>query len=72
MDKVTLTVEGMMCTGCKGKVEKALEGLKGVRNYSVDLSNGKASVEYDASRVTPNVMKEAIEDKGFSVTAIGD
>ncbi|ADU26535.1 heavy-metal-associated domain-containing protein [Ethanoligenens harbinense] len=70
MNKVTLTIDGMMCMGCKGKVEKALEGLKGVHTYTVDLSNGKASVEYDSSLVTPDVMKVAIEDKGFSVMSV--
>ena len=43
MTKV-LTVEGMMCTHCQGRVEKALAGVKGVKNVTVDLDAKTATV----------------------------
>ncbi|MFT9056856.1 MAG: heavy metal-associated domain-containing protein [Ethanoligenens sp.] len=70
MEKIVLYISGMMCMKCKGKVEQALKDLGGISAYEVDLENGKASVEYDASAVTPDTMKAVITDKGFTVTAI--
>ncbi|MFT8889830.1 MAG: heavy metal-associated domain-containing protein [Ethanoligenens sp.] len=70
MEKAVLCIDGMMCMVCKGKVERALKDLGGVSAYEVDLATGKASVKYDASAVSTDAMKDAIEDKGFTVTAI--
>lgn len=70
MANVTLTVEGMMCQNCKAKVEKALNSLGGVSFCTVDLDAGKASVSYDGDVVAPDAMKAAVEEKGFTVTAV--
>ena len=70
MDQAVLRVEGMMCNGCKGKVERALRGLAGVSSCEVDLEAGKAAVVYDPAAVTAAAMKTAVEEKGFAVTAV--
>ena len=63
-----LTVEGMSCSHCSGRVEKALNALEGV-SASVDLERKTASVTLSAP-VDDAVLKKAVEDAGYEVSAI--
>ncbi|AIQ50385.1 MULTISPECIES: copper ion binding protein [Paenibacillus] len=65
MSNVTLTVEGMSCGHCVSAVEKAVSGVGAAAK--VDLQAKKVAVEYDESKVSLNVIKEAIEDQGYDV-----
>jgi copper chaperone len=64
--KETLTIAGMSCGGCVASVQKALARI-GVEHAEVEV--GKAAVEYDESKVTHDLVVEAIEDAGFDVVA---
>ena len=68
MTKV-LTVEGMMCTHCQGRVEKALAGVKGVKNVTVDLEAKTATVECGLL-VGDKALTRAVTDAGYEVTGI--
>ena len=37
MTQVTLNVDGMTCASCVGRVERALKGVAGVQEASVNL-----------------------------------
>ena len=63
-----LTVEGMMCAHCSGRVEGALNALPGVSAH-VDLEKKAATVTADAE-VTDDALRKAVEDAGYKVTAI--
>ena len=63
-----LIVEGMSCSHCSGRVEKALNALEGV-SASVDLERKTASVTLSAP-VDDAVLKKAVEDAGYEVSAI--
>ena len=63
-----LTVEGMSCSHCSGRVEKALNALEGV-SASVDLERKTASVTLSVP-VDDAVLKKAVEDAGYEVSAI--
>ena len=45
---VRLSVDGITCLHCVGTVQKALEGVGGVRRAEVDLASGVARVDADA------------------------
>ena len=64
---VTLPVRGMTCASCVSHVEKALGQLDGVYQARVNLAAGKASVEYDPSRVNLGQMERAVGDVGYEV-----
>ena len=66
--KRILTVEGMMCTHCSGRVESALNALPGVSAY-VDLEKKTATVTA-APEVTDAMLRKAVEDAGYKVTKI--
>jgi Cu+-exporting ATPase len=67
--KKEMMIEGMSCNHCKMRVEKALGELEGVNNVSVDLEAKKATFDIDGE-VGDAVLKEAVEDAGYDVTAI--
>jgi copper chaperone len=69
MAQIQLDVKGMTCGHCKMAVTNALEELDGVKSVEVSVEEGKASVEYDDSKVNVDQMKEAIEEQGYDVVA---
>ncbi len=65
----TLTIEGMSCNHCKGRVERALKELDGVESAVVDLEKKTATVEISGD-VSDDVLKAAVEDAGYDVVSI--
>lgn len=67
MSKVqTMKIEGMMCTHCSGRVEKALNAIAGA-SATVDLAAGTATVTGD---VSAEALKKAVEDAGYTVLSV--
>ena len=64
----TLTIEGMMCAHCSGRVESALNELAGV-TARVDLEKKTATVTAGAE-VSDDALRKAVEDAGYKVTGI--
>ena len=46
-EKLTVAVQGMSCAACVRRVEKALAGVDGVREASVNLATEKATMVFD-------------------------
>ena len=67
MTKV-MTIEGMMCTHCSGRVEQVLNALEGV-SAVVDLHGKTATVTCEAS-VTDELLRKTVEDAGYQVVSI--
>ena len=67
-DRVTLDVGGMTCASCAQNVEKVLKRLEGISSVNVNVSMGKARIEYNSSVVSVEDMRKAIEDIGYSAS----
>ena len=65
MAKTKLKINGMSCQHCVKTVTDALTELPGVRRAKVNLRKGEAVVHFDASRVDPTNLTEAIITAGF-------
>ena len=65
----TLKIEGMMCSHCEARVKKALEALPEVEQAAVSHQAGTAVVTLK-SPVADEVLKKAVEDQDYTVTAI--
>ncbi|MBV9431463.1 MAG: heavy metal translocating P-type ATPase, partial [Hyphomicrobiales bacterium] len=63
---VVLSIGGMTCATCAGRVEKALDALPGVV-ARVNLAREKADVDFDPSRVEPAMLARAVEGAGYEV-----
>ena len=65
----TLKITGMMCGHCEARVKKALEAVEGVAEAKVSHESGTAVVTLNVP-VEDAVLKKAIEDQDYKVTAI--
>ena len=65
----TMNIEGMMCGHCEAAVKKALEAVDGVTEAVVSHENGTAVVTL-CKEVDNDVLKKAVEDKDYKVTAV--
>lgn len=68
MERIKLSISGMTCGHCRGRVEKALKGLNGVSVESLDLKSAVVSI--DSSRVSTPAISKAVADAGYEVTAV--
>lgn len=62
MNNTILTIEGMTCASCVGRVEKALRAVPGVQGASVNLATEKASVQGGA---TAEALAAAVRTAGY-------
>lgn len=58
-------IEGMSCSGCTARVEKAMKALSGIQDVKVDLADNSATWTGD---VDQEKVRETIEDIGYDVT----
>ncbi len=65
--QITIPIVGMTCASCVAHIEGGLNNLSGIEKATVNLGSGKASVQYDPARVSPQKMFDAILDVGYQV-----
>jgi len=66
-EKLLISVGGMTCASCVGKVEKTLRSLPGVAEANVNLATERAAVLYQPDLVGQREFRKAIEDLGYQV-----
>ncbi|NYT62462.1 copper-translocating P-type ATPase [Alcaligenaceae bacterium] len=64
---IDLTVDGMTCASCVGRVERALKAIPGVAEATVNLATERASVR---GSVDPNTLIAAIAAAGYAAQPI--
>lgn len=64
MEKV-IKIDGMSCSHCSMRVEKALNAIDGV-SATVNLEEKTATLTL-TKEVSDAIIKEAVEDAGFSL-----
>ena len=63
--QVVISIKGMMCASCGQAIEKTLNKVAGVGSVKVDVTNDRATVSYDARKVLPRQLVEAIRKAGY-------
>ncbi len=62
-------VTGMYCDACQTKIQHALSKTDGVKNATVDLNSGSATVTYDDGngdgKVKPDQIIKTTEKEGY-------
>ncbi|HLA54759.1 MAG TPA: heavy-metal-associated domain-containing protein [Flavobacterium sp.] len=62
IETASFHIEGMTCAiGCAKTIEGKLSGLDGVQKATVDFDKKTATVEFDASKQTPEKLVETVE-----------
>ncbi len=67
--KKTMIIEGMTCSHCTGRVQKALEEVPGVERVSVSLDDKSAEVIF-GEEVADDALLSAVAEAGYEVTEI--
>lgn len=67
--KKIISIEGMSCGHCAGRVTDALGKINNVENVNVDLVEKTATVEL-SQNVEDIQLKEAVQDVGYVVNEI--
>lgn len=65
LEKVTISIEGMSCSSCVEKIERALKRQSGVISASVNFATERATVEYNPLRIKVIGLKRVIENVGY-------
>ncbi|MDX6599489.1 MAG: P-type Cu+ transporter, partial [Gaiellales bacterium] len=63
--RLDLPIEGMTCASCANRIERNLNRLDGVQ-ATVNYATERASVRFDAERVTPGELVAAVEAAGYA------
>lgn len=63
--KITIAIGGMTCAACVRRVESALKSIEGVREASVNLATGRATVIHDTSWAGIEALANVVEDSGY-------
>ena len=63
-----LTIQGMTCGHCVMHVRKGLSTITNLEIESVDV--GKARVLFDEGQVTPEALRNAVEEAGYTLVEV--
>ena len=67
--ETAISVSGMTCASCAGRVEKALRAVPGVVDASVNLITERATVYAHGAAVDSAALVAAVEKAGYGATA---
>ena len=67
-EELVLSVKGMTCAGCEGRVKGALTACEGVTDAHVSQKNGKAVVQVEKGKANKEELIKAVEKVGFSAS----
>jgi len=70
--ELVLSISGMHCASCVGRVEKAIEATPGVEGAAVNLASGRAFVRLEDPAATPDAVARAVRDAGFEAEPLAD
>jgi sulfite exporter TauE/SafE/copper chaperone CopZ len=62
-----VVVDGMTCSSCEQRIEKAVLSLEGVASVTARASLSEVTVYYDADLVGTDAIEEAIRKAGYTV-----
>jgi len=63
METLSLSIQGMSCGGCVGKVSAALKSIPGTTVEAVAV--GSARVQFDPKKTTDSSLIAAVNNLGF-------
>lgn len=69
LKKVDLTIDGMHCENCSGKVKSALQKIKDVKDVQVSLKKGTAKVSLASTSATSvEMLAKAVSEAGYTAS----
>ena len=60
-------IGGMSCAACSGRIEKAIDGVPGVESVNANFGNNTATVTYDGTASSDELIRRAVESAGYTL-----
>jgi P-type Cu+ transporter len=70
-DETELSIEGMTCASCVGRIERALKAVPGVTDAAVNLATGRASVRHVRGALAAGDLEDAVRAAGYEARRVG-
>lgn len=70
--RTSISVGGMTCAACVRRVETALKEVEGVKDASVNLATGRATVIHASAWGGPEVLRRAVSEAGYEYLGLVD
>ncbi|MEK7091219.1 MAG: heavy-metal-associated domain-containing protein [Patescibacteria group bacterium] len=67
MTKQTFKISGMHCVACALNIDMDLEEVPGVKNSQTNYARQETAVEFDNSKISPEIIKSTIAKTGYKV-----
>ena len=67
-EEVILSVEGMSCMHCVGRVESGLKETAGILEAKVNLEEKKADITFDPETISVDAIKAKIAEIGYKAS----
>lgn len=67
MDKKTFIIKGMHCASCANIIGTSLKKMEGVKNAEINFVTEKATLEFEAEKVSLEKMNERIGKLGYQL-----
>ena len=71
LKKAVFDITGMSCAACSARIEKAVSGMDGALQVSVNLLKNSMTVSYDENRLYPAAIIKKVEDTGYGASPRG-
>lgn len=68
MNTLKLTIDGMSCSHCLNRVQKALATITGIQLTSVQI--GQATLQYDPAQHAPEAIAEVVTKSGYRAQVV--
>lgn len=69
MNHLELKVDGMHCASCTGRLQRVLEGERGIAAAQIVLETKRVGVDFDATLIDADAIRTLIDEAGFTVLA---
>lgn len=66
--KIELSIDGMTCAACSGRIEKVLNKTAGIESANVNLTTEIATVHFDPEVISIDTIVDKIEHLGFGAS----
>lgn len=70
MTKDTFKIEGMTCSACANRVERAIKKLEGVEVANVNFATEALTLSYDEGKLDKEKIKETVDKAGYKVVTV--
>jgi len=67
MEHLELRVNGMTCTGCEQRIERALAQVDGVVRSNADQRAAQVRIVFDPARTSAEAVQARIKHAGYEV-----